>query len=217
MRPSAEDYAWFGDDGYGLTVESCITLVRGLTSDEVIHRLGGTEVGRMTGLDDLDEHRSNVDDHEDDDSIATEAGTGDAFVAVTDVAGGTLLLEQYGNLGVRHEVNKPLSRGTDVVSVCVTEVNENLLVWAHDGDVRLECDMFHAAWREGSAPDALVDVMESLGFNVSQADADDPDRVFDAEAPARAFALAEQVTGVRFGRETLDASTYRCVSVPAPG
>jgi hypothetical protein len=221
MTPTADDYAWFADDGYGLTVESCITLVKGLTSEEVVRRVGGAEVARMTGLDDLLQHRFGVEVRPDrvaaDGSYNADAVTDNTLVAVTDLPGGALMLEQHGELGIWHSVNGPLSRGTTVVSVCITEVNEPRFVWVQDGDVQLNFDMFFAAWREGSNPNSLVDVMKSIGFNFNPVDdPDDPGWVFDPQAPVRAFALAEHVTGVGFTRETLDTSTYRCASVPRP-
>ncbi|WP_328470865.1 DUF6461 domain-containing protein [Actinoplanes sp. NBC_00393] len=120
---------------------------------------------------------------------------------VTEVPGGTLMLEKNGGLGIRARINKRLSAGTDVVVVYDSEHSDAELHWLRDGDARLVCDPYAVNWRYGSDPDALLGPMRRLGFNFSAAEADDPAWVYDDDAPLRAFALAEHVTGIRFPEE----------------
>ncbi|GAA2890930.1 DUF6461 domain-containing protein [Actinoplanes cyaneus] len=121
---------------------------------------------------------------------------------VREVPGGTLMLERYGALGTDSRISEPLSAGTDVVVVFDSEHSDAQLQWLHDGDLRLECDPYAVNWRSGSDPDALLGPMRELGFNFSAADEpDDPAWVYDEDAVLRAFALAEQVTGVKFPEE----------------
>ena len=118
---------------------------------------------------------------------------------VTEVPGGTLMLEKTGVLGIQSWISEPLSAGTDVVVVFDSEHSDAQLQWLHDRDCRLECDPYAVSWRSGSDPDALLGPMRRLGFNFSAAeDPDDPAWVYDSDAVLRAFALAEQVTGIRF-------------------
>ena len=188
MRASADDYAWFLEDEHGLTVEGCITLLRGVTSDEVIGRLGAGVDGRTRGLP--------VDD--------------EPFVAVTDAAGGVVLVEHHSGLGVDHDVVGRLSAGIDVAALWVTEVNENVFLWAKDGVVLVEFDMFRAGWREGAEPDALLGALQEIGFGL---DADDEG--YDEAGPQRALALAEHVTGIRLTAEMLEQADF--VMLRAPG
>jgi hypothetical protein len=217
---SADDYAWFEVTAQGLSVESCLTFVKGLTAEEVTRRLGGAEVARITGLDRMERYREAVtvpaEAYGEDGSFDFEASTGREFAAVADLPGGALIVEQYGFLGTVPEVSKPLSRGASVAVVYTSENNDPSFTWAEDGDVRVTFDPYHAAWREGSRPDALLDVMQRLGFNFSTAEVDDPGWVFDDKAPGRAFALAEHVTGIRLTEEVLTEPTYLAVSVPSP-
>jgi hypothetical protein len=121
---------------------------------------------------------------------------------VTELPGGSLMLEKNGVLGIQKRISKPLSAATDVVVVFDSEHSDAQLHWLHDGELRLACDPYAVNWREGSDPDALLGPMRQLGFNFSAAeDPDDPAWIFDEDAPLRAFALAEQVTGIRLPEE----------------
>ncbi|WP_433832597.1 DUF6461 domain-containing protein [Actinoplanes sp. CA-015351] len=146
--------------------------------------------------------------------------------AVTEVPGGTLMLEKGGGLGIRARINKPLSAGTDVVVVYDSEHSDAELHWLRDGDSRLVCDPYAVNWRSGSDPDALVGLMRQLEFNFSAAGADSPDWVYDGDAVLRAFALAEHVTGIRLPEELLitedaqddtDEDVWADVDVPGEG
>ena len=197
LMVDVNNYEWFEITGPGLAVESCLTFVKDRTGDEIAHALGGSVIGRSTtGLDDLNEQVLSV--------------------AVTQLTGGALIVEQYQpELGATEEILETLSRGTSVAAVYHSENNDDLFIWTKDGEVRVSFDLRNASWREGSDPDALLDVLRSMGFNLGPDDPDDPDYVFDEDASGRAFELAEHVTGIRLTEEVLTTSTFSVVRVPA--
>ncbi|WP_143235112.1 DUF6461 domain-containing protein [Paractinoplanes atraurantiacus] len=192
---AVNNYGWFEVTGPGLSVESCLTFVKGRTEDEVAKALGGSVVGRITGLEDLNEQTFSV--------------------AVTQLTGGALIVEQYSQLGTDEEILETLSQGTDVATVYHSENNDELFIWTKDGEIRVSFDFRNASWREGSDPDALLDVLRSMGFNLGPDDPDDPEYVFDEEASSRAFNLAEHVTGIRLTEAVLTTSHFSVVQVPA--
>jgi hypothetical protein len=219
--PQIADYSWFDVTEQGLSVGCCLTFVKDLTADEVVRRLAGTVVAEMAGLDELEEHSAAVtippNAHRPDGSVVFGESTGREFAAVADRPGGVLIVEPYGFLTTVPEINRPLSRGTDVAVVHLSENNEEKFVWASGGDVRTEFDFRHAHWREGTEPDALLARLRDLGFNLSTADdPDDPGWFYDERAVARAFTLAEQLTGVGFTEEVLTTPRFLAVSVPSP-
>jgi hypothetical protein len=136
---------------------------------------------------------------------------------VCDVPGGAFMLETYGVLGSDDDVLVRLSAGTSVAAVFSTEHTDSRFAWAEDGVVRVAFDPFHAGWRDGSTPDALLPEMEELGFNLSDEELDpgDPRWIFDEKATWRALALAHRVTGVRLTEVALAGRTYLAVSVPS--
>jgi hypothetical protein len=192
---AVNNYGWFEITGPGLSVESCLTFVKDRTGAEVARALGGAVIGRITGLDDLSEQTFSV--------------------AVTQLTGGALIVEQYSQLGTAEEILETLSRGTDVATVYHSESNDELFIWTKDGEIRVSFDFRNASWREGSGPDALLDVLRSMGFNLGPDDPDDPDYVFDEKASGRAFDLAEHVTGIRLTEAVLTTSNFSVVRVPA--
>ncbi|MBB2946402.1 hypothetical protein FB565_006170 [Actinoplanes lutulentus] len=219
---TAEDYAWFEETDLGLAVASCLTFVKDVSATEVVRRLGGAEVARMEGLARFERYESAVTtppDAYDEDGTYAAGGksTGREFAAVCDQAGGAFMLEIYGLLGITDGVLRRLSAGTSVAVLYNTETNDPRFIWAHDGEIRVAFDPYHAGWRDGSDPDALLAVMEQLGFNLSDEDLDpsDPRWVFDDQAPQRALALAHHLTGVPFTNDTLSQPTFLAVSVPA--
>jgi hypothetical protein len=202
---TSSDYDWFENTGHGLTVESCLTFVRGLSTQEVIRRLDGAEIAAMTSLRQLDRYRD------------AAARAGQEFAAVADIGDGVLFLEQNGLLGVDDAVFTPLSRGTSLAVVYTSENNDDRFLWVADGEVRVDFDPFSAAWREGTQPDALLPEMQRLGFNFSTAEVDDPGWVYDDDATQRAFALAEHVTGIGLTEAAFNAASFLAVAVPPQG
>jgi hypothetical protein len=216
---SAADYAWFEVTELGLAVASCLTFVKDVPAAEVARRLGGTEIARMDGLARFERYRGAVTvppqaDGEDE-ACDYSASTGREFAAVCDLTGGAFMLETYSFLGVTDDVLRRLSAGTSVAVVYSTEHNDSRFVWAEDGDIRVAFDPFHAGWREGSTPDALILDLAELGFHLSDEDPGDPRWVFDDKAAQRALALAHRLTGVHLTEDTLKRPTYLALSVPS--
>ncbi len=88
---SPDDYLWF-TEGYPLGLNFCVTLVRGLTPDEVIARLGGAEAVDITGAHRLGAAAGQVDypDRTDEDgSFNADLTTGLDFIAATGADGWT--------------------------------------------------------------------------------------------------------------------------------
>lgn len=210
--PTAEDSTWPELIDLGSDVPPCLTFVKDRPAGEVVRRLNGAEVARMNGLDRFERYWNAVtvpaEAFLDDGSVDATAHTGREFVAVGDVPGGAVLVEQ-GTIGITDDVLRQLSTGTSVAVVFSSMTEESRFAWAQDGDLRVAFDPFNAGWREGSTPDALIPAMEQFGFSFSDEDLDDL-------AMERAFALAHHVTGIRLTNDALTQSTYLAVSVPAP-
>jgi Family of unknown function (DUF6461) len=86
----------------------------------------------------------------------------------------------------------------------------NRFYWIEDGDVRLYFEPLDPAYREGSTPDALAEVMREVGFDLSE-DGENVEHPMEA-----AFALAEHLTGVRVTPEILEEATWLCGVAPVP-
>jgi hypothetical protein len=204
MTATAADYDWFEDRLPVLSEAYCLTLARGLTPAEFLARLNAREQPACTGLD----------------ALAGPSGATwnafdgrELFIGATTVAGAggdwALGVEINGFLGVTPEVIVPVSAGTRVVSHFQNIEAVDRFYWVDDGDIRLSFEPLFASYREGSTPDALLDMMRDVGFELSEDD--------DTAVPhAAALALAERLTGVRVTAELLEEATYACGIVPVP-
>ena len=136
------------------------------------------------------------------------------LIAVTTVpgegGGWAMGVEFNGFLGVTEELIVPLSAGTRVVSHFWENIElASRFYWVEDRDIRLSFELLSSCYREGSTADALVDVMQTVGFD-SRGEGED-------EHPVEAaFALAEYLTGVRLTPELLEGSNYTCGIVIVP-
>jgi Family of unknown function (DUF6461) len=205
MAATAADYAWFQADGQlYLGDPYCLTLVRGLTPAEFMGRIGAREQAPRTGVDAL----------WDPSMEAMSAEPMLLFIGVATVPGQggdwAMAVELGGYLGATEEIIVNLSAGTRLVSH-YSNSGADHFYWIDDRDLRLEFNPVEPAYREGSSPDALADVMREVGFDLSS-DGDN----FEVSHTA-AFALAERLTGVRVTAQLLDDATYTCGIVPAPG
>jgi hypothetical protein len=203
---TAADYAWFHEQFPGLAEGYCLTLVRGLTPDGFLSRIGARPEPGITRLADMFEPSVRLWD-------AGAPGSGRrSLIGITSVPGGdwALGIEPSGFLGATEEVVVPLSAGTTVVSHYQNFNAGGSFYWIEDGDIRLHFDPMDPAWREGSNPDAVADVMRRAGFDL--------DEDGETEHPAEAsFALAEHLTGVRVTPGLLSESAYQCGIAPIPG
>lgn len=208
MPPSAADYAWVGQWVEDMSQAYCLTLARGLTPAQFLERLGAQiEAPSRTGLE------LSVPSFEAWDRYQGQA----LLIGVTTVRGTdaewALGLEENGFLGVTPEAIVPLSAGTTVVSHHRNVGTGDDFYWVEDGDIRLYFQPESPAWREGSTPDAVAEQMRQAGFDLRE------DAEYNEEPYVRtgaAFALAEQLTGVRLTPELLDESLYLCGIAPVP-
>lgn len=107
MNATATDFGWFAGEFEFLAQAYCITLVRGLSSDDVLARLGAQTEIRVTGVESLYEPAYDAwSDH----------GGNQSFVGVAALGEWALMVEPNGFLGVTDRAIAPLSRGTRAVS-----------------------------------------------------------------------------------------------------
>ena len=198
MTATAADYAWFDEHCEDLAGAYCLTLVQGLTPEQVVDRLGGRDTVRLTGLRELVAHQRDA-----------------RGVAVTAVAGWALIVEVGGTLGVTDEVAVALSAGTTLVSHFRNVDAVDRFLFVCDGDVRLDFEPMFPTTREGSDPDGLLREMEQAGFDLADEDVDDLDDLEFVHSEA-AFALAERLTGVRLTAELLNSAAYLGAAVSRP-
>lgn len=196
---TAADYGWLEERYADLMEAYCVTLVRGLTADELLQRLGAEPAGRYTGVAELADP-------------AYEVGSPyRLFVGAATVGDWALMVEHNGYLGTVDEAMLPLSRGRTVVSHFRNVNAVDHFTWYVDGTVRLHFEPLFAHHRDGSHPDALLTEMREAGFDLR--DADDCDTDGHTEA---AFALAHRLTGIRLTPELFDTAEFTCGIAPVP-
>jgi hypothetical protein len=136
------------------------------------------------------------------------------LIGVTAVPGDggdwALGFEFNGYLGVTEELIVPLSAGTRVVSHYSSVAGPDQFYWVEDRDIRLHFDPIEPAYRDGSTPDAVVDVMREVGFDLRE------DEDNNEHCAAAALALAERLTGVRVTSALLAEADYACGIVLEP-
>ncbi|WP_395111067.1 DUF6461 domain-containing protein [Actinomadura sp. SCN-SB] len=198
MVATAADYAWFERSFPRLAEAYCLTLVCGLSPPQVLARLGARTNGpHVTGIGGLS---------------ALDLDTADEqLIAVTVADGGdggawALAVEAGGRVGVTEEAVVALSAGTRLVAHQRDAGGSGRFTWAEDGDVRAAFDPNVPGRREGSTPDEPLEAMRAAGFGL-----DGDERRFHA-----AFALAENLTGVRVTSEILETSSFHCGLAPLP-
>lgn len=195
MTATSGDYLWLREAFPELSEAYCVTLVRGVTPDELLDRFGVTgDRESLYGVEALVEPSfAQWSVHEGDVLFVGAAAVGDWAVAV----------EVNGYLGVTAELLDRLSAGTRLVSHFrnVNALHRFCLV--DDGEIRLDFDALFAWDRGGTDPDAYADLMRAAGLPMEK----------DGELGnpgAAAFALAEAITGVRLTAQLLARSTFVC-------
>jgi uncharacterized protein DUF6461 len=181
----ADDYRWFSptpDFGQGF----CFTWVRGLTPQQVIKRLGGRELERISW------------------EQLVESGDGQQgtayryFIGITRVDNWSLIVEDNGDLGVTDRLVRPLSAGTTVVAHYCGADGHGRFLQLTDGRVGLDFDP--------AAPATMTAAMSAVGFAPG---------IDAGTSMAASFALAERLTGEQMSRPLLISSTYLLTNVPA--
>ncbi|MFJ4787973.1 DUF6461 domain-containing protein [Streptomyces sp. NPDC088794] len=193
------DYAWLTERYPYLMVAYCATLVRDLTPEELLARLGAEPEMRITGVAELG------------DPSYAAIGQDGQFVAVAAVGDWSLMIEHNGYLGVRPEVMRPISRGRTVVSHYCNVNAVDHFYWFDDEDIRLHFQPLFAQTRHGSRPDELLVEMRESGFDLS----DDDDRDYSGHTEA-SFALAHRLTGIRLTPDLFDSARFLCGLVQLP-
>ncbi|MEU1618459.1 DUF6461 domain-containing protein [Streptomyces sp. NPDC005722] len=188
---TAADYAWFGEQYEELMEAYCITLVQGLTPEELLAALGVECPSRIAGVAGLSEPSFRLGAHD------------ELFVGAASLGDWSLMVECNGYLGVTDEAMLPLSRGRTVVSHFRNVNAVDHFCWYQDGTLRLHFEPLFPYFRVGTHPDELVTAMRESGFDLSEAD----DRNLDEHNDA-AFALAHRVTGVRLTPEALASAEF---------
>ncbi|MEV3926626.1 DUF6461 domain-containing protein [Actinomadura coerulea] len=202
MTASAADYAWFRDYRRGSLYEMyCMTLVQGPGPAEVLARLGAEPQGELRGFDAFTDRDGEFQDGQD--------LYGDyMFVGAMSVCGHdgpwTLAVEINGTVGTDDRLMGPLSTGTRVVSHYRNINAVTLFHWWEDGELRTQFEW--PVHRSGSSPDALVQTMAEVGFDLVEGSSD----------VAGNLALAEELTGVRITADLLDTSHYDTGIVEMP-
>ncbi|MER5212777.1 DUF6461 domain-containing protein [Streptomyces sp. NPDC002838] len=188
---TAADYAWLEERYAHLMVAFCVTLVRGLTAEELLQRLGAEPEVRVTGVEPLSEPSYDVREPY------------RLFVGATSVGDWSLMVEFNGHLGVTNQAMLPVSRGRTVVSHYRNVNAVDHFCWYEDGELRLHFQPLFAHDRHGSHPDELLTQMREAGFDLSE----DEDRDYHNHTEA-AFALAHRITGIRLTPELLSSAEF---------
>jgi Family of unknown function (DUF6461) len=203
---TASDYAWFEDRPRGLAETYRLTLARGRIPAEFLARIGARVEVTRVGVDALFEPSMHLWDE------YPYKGT---LIGVTAAPGDdgdwAVAVEVNGYLGITEEAMIPLSAGTRVVSHYYSGGNGVArFYWFEDGVIRLYFDPVEPAYREGTTPDAVLDVMREVGFDMGE----EGDNAEDSTGAA--LALADYLTGVRLTPELLEDSIYTCGIAPVP-
>jgi hypothetical protein len=192
-RPAAAgDYRWLttGDE---FAKGFSFLWVQGLTSKQVLDRLGGKELERvfwhqLVGPGD-----------------GQRGSTGQRFFGVARVGDWVLVVEEAGTLGISDVLLDRLSAQTTVISHYRGAEGEEQMLVLTDGAVDLRFDPQSDAARTGRRAAELSTEITSAGFGA----ATDPQT-----RTAAAFALTERLTGIAMTREMLEEKTYLLSTAP---
>lgn len=205
---TAADYSWIRSSGspfqYALDLGYTLTLVRGVSPDELLRLADAEPRGVCAGLAELiEQHQELLDESED----WPESFLTGAFTVQGEGGDWTLALEFGGDLGTRPGFMAALSAGTRAVSHSSNGGKPmDFFHWYENGELRTTFE--HPAHRTGSTPDALDALMTDVGLTASADEAPDTDR------KAAVFALTERLTGVRVTEELLTGAEFRTAEVP---
>lgn len=188
----ASDYRWLAaSDEFGKAFS--FIWVNGLTSLEVLDRLGGKELERVFWhqlVGPGDGQRGPADQR---------------YFGVARIDDWVLVVEDNGTLGISDEVLGPLSAKTTVVAHYRAADGHGRLLVLTDGGVDLQFDPLASAKRTGRRAAELSPVIASVGFTGTG----DP-----VTCTAAAFALTERLTGIAVTRELLEEKTYLLSTAP---
>ncbi len=192
MTECPEEFRWLS--GYEQLGEIyCVSFVRGLSPEEVLRRFGVDEstLEEVTFAE-LDERSA--------ESMRDDAA---GYIGAAKIGDWTVVVEPGGwQIAVDSEIYTPVSRGTEVVSVCRHDYASDTFAYIVDGEPVVLFDPMLPDERSGSDPDRFVMEMREAGLDPDHdIDVDDAHIDFPME---RSFALASRVTGLPFSPEILE-------------
>ncbi|MET7483718.1 DUF6461 domain-containing protein [Streptomyces sp. NPDC005538] len=199
---TADDYTWLEEQYASLMEAYCVTLVRGITPEELLKELGAEPGLRVKGVADLYAPTYEA---------WTEHNGDPLFVGAAAVGTWSLMVEHNGYVGITAETMLPVSRGRTVVSHFRNINAVDHFYWFEDGHIRLHFEPLFAYERDGSHEDELLTEMRESGFDLSA----DDDRDYQRHTEA-AFALAHRLTGVRLTPELFASLEFTGGLVPLP-
>ncbi|MFI6848381.1 DUF6461 domain-containing protein [Kitasatospora sp. NBC_00085] len=205
---TAADYSWIRSSGspfrYAFGVGYSLTLVRGVSPEELLTLVGAEPRGECEGFEELIEEHQEFAEEQDDWAESSLVG---AFTVPGDGGDWVLALELGGDLGMRPRLMEALSAGTRAVSHSGNAGKPmDFFRWYENGALRTTFE--GPAHRSGSTPDELNAVMREVGLDP----AGDGDPAVDRKAAV--LALAERLAGVRVTGELLRDAEYRTGEVP---
>lgn len=198
MTAQPDDYAWFPAATGELANAYCITLIRAVAPDAVLTRLRGKDFRTVHGSDELVQ-------------MVGDRDAGDhALVGVTEVRGWSLMVEPNGFIGVSSRYSKPLSANTLLVAHYLDVNLRDEFVVAEDGVITASLEPSAPDVRRGPKADEIAETMAAVGYDLTGAS--EPGDRFELLA----FALAEELTGVRLRERDVVAADYLCGYVKKP-
>jgi hypothetical protein len=187
------DYDWFHMLFPDLARAYCLTLIRGVPPRQFLGRLGaGGSSRQIRGVD----------------ALVKTASPG--FIGACPVGNWTLAVEPGGVLGTTLDRVLGLTISTRLVSHSRNASAVDQFCWLENGSARLCFQPLFPSRRSGSDAHDYVDLMRDVGFAV-----DASDEYRQGMQAGAAFALAEELTGVRITPDLLDEVPYECGIVPA--
>ncbi|WP_329529788.1 DUF6461 domain-containing protein (plasmid) [Streptomyces sp. NBC_01450] len=202
MNIESSDRSWLRDFHGGYLLEGyTLTLVRGLSPQEFLDRIGADPTGDFTGFKAFAAR--------DREFQGDQTDWGDfMFVGATHVRGKdadwVLALEINGGIEIQTDGMKNATRGTRGVSHFRSPNAMTLFSWWEDGELRTRFE--GPLHRDGTTPDELVDLMHQVGFDFEDGGCGLEEYV----------ALAEELTGVHVTPGMLENGTYSTGIVEVP-
>ena len=139
MAPTSADYLWFEEAFPDLAEAYCITLVKGLTPEELLERLQGEALPPLTGT------AAMVD-------AAYEFTKGRQLVALLRIGGWTLMIEPNGYIGVTEDAALSASAGTTWISHFENINGLDTFLWAENSTILLTFEPIFPDGRWGTPP-----------------------------------------------------------------
>ncbi|MFD9595645.1 DUF6461 domain-containing protein [Kitasatospora sp. NPDC059973] len=221
MTAHASDYAWLDSGEFATLMEAyCLTMVEGVSAGELLRRFGAAPGRRVTGTPEVLAAWDRYEDGGDTDEDGDEDGHGDGalggdeellLVAAAELDGWAVALEVNGYLGTSWGLLPHLAEGTRLVSHFRNVNAVDHFHWQEGARNRLHFEPLFPADRDGADADAVAELLTAVGFDLSTAEG----RGIDRTTPA-AFALGEELTGLRLTPERLRAAEFVIGYAPVP-